>query len=206
MKEDILEQIVDEYLMHQGYFTMHNVKFKPAPDDPDYQSRTDSVASDIDVIAYHPRRDGPDRVIVVSCKSWQAGFDARATLDRIEKDKWSGGREEWKKYRELCKPKWSRAFMAAVEQVTGTRNFTYWTAVTNLTAPADRPLWEQNAVFRQAIEGNPIELVSFADMLDGVWAELSRTPAATELGRMIQLMKASKWLERQVSARTKPAT
>jgi len=26
MKEDILEQLVDEYLMHKGYFTMHKAR------------------------------------------------------------------------------------------------------------------------------------------------------------------------------------
>jgi hypothetical protein len=29
MKEDVLEQLVDDYLMHQGYFTRHNIRFKP---------------------------------------------------------------------------------------------------------------------------------------------------------------------------------
>ena len=33
---------------------------------------------------------------------------------------------------------------------------------------------------------NPIRLVSFADMLDDVWGKLSKTVAATELGRMVQ--------------------
>ncbi|WP_112875284.1 hypothetical protein [Paracoccus endophyticus] len=31
MKEDILEQIVAEYLSHRGYFVRHNVKFRPDP-------------------------------------------------------------------------------------------------------------------------------------------------------------------------------
>jgi len=29
VKEDILEQIVDDYLQFNGYFTTHNVRFKP---------------------------------------------------------------------------------------------------------------------------------------------------------------------------------
>jgi hypothetical protein len=29
MKEDILEQLVDDYLRFKGFFTMHNVKFQP---------------------------------------------------------------------------------------------------------------------------------------------------------------------------------
>ncbi len=32
MKEDVLEQIVDDYLQLNGYFTVHNVRFKPSSD------------------------------------------------------------------------------------------------------------------------------------------------------------------------------
>lgn len=195
MKEDILEQLVDEYLMHQGYFTMHNVKFKPPSSDPDFVGNQDSVASDIDVIAIHPCKQGPDRVIVVSCKSWQEGFDPAACIDHIANNKRYAGREAWRGFRELCNPKWSRAFMAAVEAATGTREFTYWTAVTSIRKNRTKAVWEDNDGFRAALEGNEIRLVSFADMLDHVWEQLSTTPAATELGRMIQLMKASRWLE-----------
>ena len=35
MKEDILEQIVDDwFLSRPGVFTKHNVKFRPTPADP----------------------------------------------------------------------------------------------------------------------------------------------------------------------------
>ena len=65
MKEDVLEQIVDDYLQMQGYFTTHNVRFDP-PKDEHYVSKDDSVPSDIDVVGLHPRRTGVDRVLVVS--------------------------------------------------------------------------------------------------------------------------------------------
>lgn len=195
MKEDILEQIVDEFLMHRGYFTMHNVKFKPDPNDPDFIGNQDSVASDIDVIAIHPRKEGTDRIIAVSCKSWQEGFDPVACIDRIANDKKYAGREAWRGFRELCRPKWSRAFVAAVEDATGSKSFTYWTAVTSIRNSENKSAWEENGGFREAIGGNPIRLISFADMLDEVWGRLSTTPAATEFGRMVQLMKASRWLD-----------
>ena len=200
MKEDILEQLVDEYLMHKGYFTMHNVKFKPISSDPDFVRNQDSVASDIDVIAIHPCKEGPEKVVVVSCKSWQEGFDPKACLDQITHNKKYAGREAWRGFRELCSPKWSRAFMAAVEAAAGTQTFVYWTAVTSIRKNRVNSVWEDNTQFRAAIGGNPIRLVSFADMLDDVWDQLSTTPAATELGRMIQLMKASRWLESRQQA------
>lgn len=62
MKEDVLEQIVDDYLQMQGYFTTHNVRFNP-PRDQYYVSQTDSVPSDIDVVGLHPRLTGTERVI-----------------------------------------------------------------------------------------------------------------------------------------------
>ncbi|HEU4805822.1 MAG TPA: hypothetical protein VFS91_08465 [Nitrobacter sp.] len=196
MKEDILEQLVDEYLMHKGYFTMHNVKFKPRSDHPDYIREKDAVASDIDGLAIHPLIQGPERVIAVSCKSWQEGFNPGYSLGCISSDKKIGGRTAWLSFRELCSDKWADAFLNAVEVRTGTRQFVYWTAVTRLLNPASQTGWEENSDFRQRLEGNPIRLVAFADMLDDVWDQLSKTVAATELGRMIQLMKASRWFGR----------
>jgi hypothetical protein len=60
MKEDILEQLVDDYLQSQGYFTRHNVKFRPGNGHPEFVRHDDSVSSDIDVIGLHPRRKGTD--------------------------------------------------------------------------------------------------------------------------------------------------
>lgn len=48
MKEDILEQIVDEYLLHKGYFTLHNIKYRPNPDHRVFDKQADSNHSDID--------------------------------------------------------------------------------------------------------------------------------------------------------------
>ena len=96
-KEDILEQIVEEYLVHKGYFVQHNLKFLPRKDHPDFVSNQDSNHSDIDVIGFHPTLKGDRKVVAVSCKSWQSGFNPASEIDAIEKDKvwpdpmwWSG--------------------------------------------------------------------------------------------------------------------
>lgn len=60
-KEDILEQIVEEYLTHKGYFVQHNIKYRPDNEDPDYDPKKDSVHSDIDVLAYNPLETGPKK-------------------------------------------------------------------------------------------------------------------------------------------------
>lgn len=76
MKEDILEQVVGDYLKFKGYFTTHNVRFRPRENHPEYVASEDSVRSDVDVVGYHPRRTGVNRVVVVNCKAWQAGFES----------------------------------------------------------------------------------------------------------------------------------
>lgn len=53
MKEDVLEQVVDDYQKFRGYFTSHNVSFKPSASHPQFETRKDSVPSDVDVIAFH---------------------------------------------------------------------------------------------------------------------------------------------------------
>ena len=47
MKEDVLEQIVEDYLQFKGYFTAHNVRFRPASEHPMF-----------DVVAFHPTKQG----------------------------------------------------------------------------------------------------------------------------------------------------
>ena len=193
MKEDVLEQVVDDYLMHKGYFTRHNIRFKPSDKHVDYSSREDSVNSDIDVIAVDPRRTDIERVLVLSCKAWQSGFDPAAKVAEIEKGKISSGREAWRGFRELYSPKWSEAFVNEVEESTGQRQFTYVTVVTFLRNPKGRDAWEQHVGFRNRLEGNPIRILTFAEMLDSLWGKLTKTPAASDIGRAIQLMKAAKW-------------
>lgn len=110
MKEDILEQLVEDYLQSLGYFTRHNLKFRPAKEAKGYDSKKDSNHSDIDVTGIHPLKGGPEKVWVVSCESWQAGFDVARVLDGIENGKVRSGREDWKRFRELAAPRWTEAF------------------------------------------------------------------------------------------------
>ncbi|MCP3025173.1 nuclease-related domain-containing protein [Cupriavidus basilensis] len=191
MKEDILEQMVDEYLQHKGYFTRHNLKFRPDKEHGDYKSSDDSVHSDIDVIGIHPLKDGPDKVWVVSCKSWQGGFRPEWWCEAIKQNKKVSGREAWRGFRELVKPKWAEAFRAEVLAVTGATAFTYVTAVTRLHG--DRISWESNATFLENLAGNPIQILTFTEMLKDLYRTINTTPATSEVGRVLQLIKASGW-------------
>ena len=188
-KEDVLEQIVEEYLLHNGYFVQHNLKFRPRKDHPDFIVKQDSNHSDIDVIGYNPRRMDRDRVVVVSCKSWQTGFRPKYWIEAIEENKIVYGKEAWRSFRELAVPKWSEAFVAAVEEATGTNRFTYATAVTRLLG--DRTVWEKHEPFRRAVGGNPVKIWTFQEMTADILGNLTNSLAATEVGRMLQLFKAA---------------
>ncbi len=188
-KEDILEQLAEEFLIHQGYFVRHNVKFLPRKDHPDFGHKLDSNHSDIDVLGYHPRLRGPNRVWAVSCKSWQAGFNPISKINEITLNKRIAGREAWKGFRELASPKWSEAFVAAIEEATGQRQFTYVTAVTKLVG--DRSIWENHPPFCKAMVNNPIKIITLHEMLKVVDGKLKATLAGTELGRMVQLFRVA---------------
>ena len=194
MKEDILEQLVDDYLQAKGYFTQHNLKFKPGVGCVGYDAPQDCVPSDIDVIGFHPRLGPPDNVWVVGCKSWQNGFEVRQILDAIDRNKKVGGKEAWRQFRELSKDKWAAAFMDAVEKATGTRRFTYVTVVTLLSGgDSAKATWTKRADFSARLEGNPIVLLSLAEMLEEVFPKLGTTVASSQFSRSLQLIKASGW-------------
>jgi hypothetical protein len=188
-KEDILEQIVEEYLVHKGYFVQHNIKFLPRKDHPDFVLNQDSNHSDIDVIGYHPRLEGDDKVVVVSCKSWQSGFNPRSEISAIEQGKIRRGRQAWQAFRELTVPKWSEGFRFAVRQATGSERFTYLTAVARLSG--DRSAWETYEPFRAALGGNPLKIVTFREMVQEIQGKLTTTLASTEVGRMLQMFLAA---------------
>lgn len=188
-KEDILEQIVEEYLVHKGYFVQHNIKFLPRKDHPDFVSNQDSNHSDIDVIGYHPMIEGDRKVVAVSCKSWQSGFNPTTEIRAIEGNKVRRGRLAWQAFRELTSPKWSEGFVRAVHDATGVARFTHVTAVAKLTG--SKETWENYAPFSNALCGNPVTIITFREMVTEIQGKLTTTLASTEVGRMLQMFMAA---------------
>jgi hypothetical protein len=198
VKEDVLEQVVDDYLKFKGYFTTHNVGFRPRLDHPEYVGSQDSVRSDVDVVGYHPRKTGLDRVIVVSCKAWQAGFDASAKLAELRGEKKNPKRATWRHFRELWIPKWSEAFRAAIFELTGERVFTYRVAVTRLRG--DTQAWANDPTISANLSGCTVGFLPLEEMWATMLAELTTTPAPSEIGRLAQLLKAAGLTAAQVVA------
>ena len=192
-KEDILEQVVEEYLIHQGYFVQHNVKYKPSSDHPEFNSKTDSNHSDIDVLAIHPAKSGFERVLAVSCKSWQYGFNPSVGIQEFEGKKTRGGRPAWKAFRELLIPKWSAAFSDTIVRMTGSEEFTHVTAVTKIRGETGG--WENYSKFRTNLPKASFKILSFETMMDEIRSQLTNTLAGTEVGRLLQLFSASGYLK-----------
>ena len=190
MKEDILEQLVDDFLQSSGYFTRHNIKFRPRKNSNGYESKSDSNHSDIDVLGINPKKEGADRVWVVSCKSWQSGFNIAAELDAIENEKRRSGREAWKRFRELLVPRWTDAFFDAIGEATGQTAFTYVTAVTFVKGKTLD--WERYPAFVSSLKGNPLKVLELQEVLKYLDESISTTVASSAIGRTLQLMRASK--------------
>ena len=209
MKEDILEQIVDDYLQFKGYFTTHNVRFKPDASHPDYVADLDRVPSDVDVVALHPTHAGPERVLVVTCKSWQTGFNPRKKLTELRENSGPRKRPTWHHFRELWSPKWAEAFRNEVARLTGQEKFTYRIAVTRFQGDSPEQWakeWHDDPTIRTNLPGCSIGFLTLEEMWTTMLAELRRTPAASEIGRLAQLLKAAGLTaEHAVAAPSDPA-
>jgi len=168
---------------------VHNVSFRPRAAHPDYEAEKDRVASDVDVIGFHPRLSGSQRVHVVSCKSWQTGFDADYWLRLLREEKKVGRRFAWQFFRELWIPKWSEALREKVADLTGETDFMYSIAVTDLRG--NPRAWSDDPQIATNLPGSSVGFLP----LSKIWAELldklTTRPAASEIGRLAQLLKAA---------------
>ena len=194
MKEDVLEQIVDDYLQFKGYFTTHSVRFKPDAAHVEYVGDQDRVSSDVDVVGYRPTGSREDRVIVVSCKSWQTGFNPRKKLIELREGTGPRKRPTWRHFRELWIPKWSEAFREEIEKLTGSRVFHYKIAVTRFQGDDARSwakAWSEDVTIRRNLPGCTVGFLTLEEMWATMPGELRTTPASSEMGRLAQLLKAA---------------
>ncbi len=215
MKEDILEQIFDDWLLSQrNTFTKHNVKFRPDESSVDYNSKTDSSYSDIDIIGIHLDKSSKEKVSVVSCKSWQNGFDPKYWHDKLTNhpNDIVNGKAAWKSLRELIEPKWSKPFRDKVFSETQSYDFTYYLAVTKLIgkeAEKFKTEFEKEKRFIDNLKHNnrskvEIKIITFKDIfLEYFDRGDSKTLEATTVGRLLQVLKASGLkLERELEEKT----
>lgn len=207
MKEDILEQIIDDWLLSQeGIFTKHNVKYRPDKKSNDYDSKTDSSFSDIDILSYNTREESYERVCVVNCKSWQHGFDIKYFLENltVNPNTKYGNKEIWKFFRELVVPKWTKAFVDKIKDETNSSSFTYMIACTKFKGSEEKiklakKEFVSNDIFHNNFKnaGADVKIIikSFDEIFDDYFKKIDKsnlhTLEATEVGRLLQLIKAS---------------
>jgi hypothetical protein len=196
--EDVLEQVVDDWLRRKGYFTRTNVRFGPGKDDVGYVSRDHNQMSDLDVLAVSPRlkRNNPSAVFAVSCKAMQEGFSPNgwlAAADSGRRYKGRGKGAAWKHLRELWDPVWAASLRTKVEELTGATRFTYVLAVTRLGrgGSPDMGVLRDHPRVGPNLGGNPCKLWTFSRM----WAELTEDIREqiepSHVGRLAQLLKAA---------------
>lgn len=184
MKEDILEQIVDDYFVSLGYMTQANIRYRPPVAGANY--------SDIDILAFNPRASGALRVVAVSCKSWQNPPPLETIVRQIQ----DGHPTREGQFRELASRTWGSAFADKVFEVTGSREFTHYTAWTCLRGKQNRGLWESCDLFRanlpEACGG--IRIITLSEILDAMIPSIRYTQEPSTTGRLLQIMKAAKWV------------
>jgi len=157
-----------------------------------YKAANHSVHSDIDLIGIHPQKRGIDRVVVVTCKSWQWGFKAKWWAENAFTKKKIAGRQAWKTFREITDKHWNQAFFDTIQKYTGTQKFTYITAVTKLKG--DRQEWENQPRCREQLRENPIKILTLTEVFKKFSDNNTKTPAPSDIGRLVQLLHSAEVL------------
>lgn len=201
MKEDILEQIIDGYYLKQtSTFTKHNVKYRPDQKSIAKEDKNKySVHSDIDILSINLKTKVTN---VVSCKSWQSGFDVEKYLDWLSDPIKSettivSGRKVWKSFRELTDPIWSKAFRDKILEETNSTQFNYIIAVTKLKNIGKIDEFCNNPKFLNMLSDNgkfvvKISFLTLEEIITEIQKENSTTAVeSTEIGRFLQLLNAA---------------
>jgi hypothetical protein len=200
MKEDILEQLIDGYFLRKpSTFTKHNIKYRP---DLVLLEKKDknkySVHSDIDIISINTISK---EVNVVSCKSWQGGFNIQFYLNQLANpnnhNNLNSGRAVWKSFREITNPIWAKAFRDKVFEETNSKKFNYYIAVTKLLHQELKQKFCNCESFLNLLSNDGefdvnIGFLTFEDIFNEIQnSEMSTTIESTEIGRILQLFKSS---------------
>lgn len=211
MKEDILEQIAEDfYSKRVGYFTKHNIKYRPSKEEPTYIAKYDSVHSDIDLIIIDTHKR--NKIITVSCKSWQGGFNISKFKNTLENalnkqpSKTPGKRDDWCAFRELCIHRWTNSFLKILRNelnVADTQKIEleYVILCTKITKESlkNKSDFENSEAIKKYFKQKKVNLKLKIITIDETIAEILKiikekdTPYVenTHLSRTLQLMIAS---------------
>lgn len=99
------------------------------------------------------------------------------------------GRATWRQFRELWIPKWSEAFRTTISGLTGETDFSYRVAVTHLKGDGDA--WGTDPTIAANLAGCSVGFLPLQEMWAEMLKELTTTPAASQIGRLAELLKAA---------------
>jgi hypothetical protein len=68
-------------------------------------------------------------------------------------------------------------------------------AVTRLIG--DKTEWGKYELFKQNLGGNPIKFLTVDEILDYLHEQRTKTNASSEVGRLLQVIKASGWMNKK---------
>lgn len=208
MKEDILEQLVEDWFVSRtGWFVKHNIKYRPDKKHKEYNSNKDSVHSDIDILAFSNILKGKESVAVVTCKSWQDGFNIKEWKSNLESNPEYNKRsidfkprEKWKYFRELTSDKWMEAFINKIKEETNQVDFIYYIAVTKLKGTKiDQDNFENSKIIKDRFlkynSSIDLRILTLEEIINDYFIRINKkdTPAleATDVGRLLQLFNAA---------------
>jgi hypothetical protein len=205
MKEDILEQIVEDWQLSQkGCFVKHNIKYRPDPKSEDYDSKKDSVHSDIDILSININDN--NKVSVFNCKSWQEGFNVKYFYENLMTDpkltyNKIHGHMTIKHFREFIIEKWTKAFIEAIVEETGSNKFTYYVVCTKIVNNKnnEKKLFENSELIKNIFYSNggeiDIKIITLAELLydykERINKKITNYTESTSVGRLLQLIEAS---------------
>jgi hypothetical protein len=147
------------------------------------------VPSDVDVVGYHPGKAQGERVIVVSSKAWQAGFDPSAKLAELRGESRTPSARPGDTSASCGFRSGARRFKPRSGGLTGQSTFDCRVDVTHLRG--DSGAWQTDPTIAANLPGCSIGFLTLEEMWAQMLAELTMTPAASDIGRLAQLLKAA---------------
>jgi hypothetical protein len=198
MTRDIFEHLVEDYYVSRvGWFVKHNRKYRLLSNN----SKGVGSFSDIDIIAINEKINGkkPDRVHVISCKSWQDGFGVNDWLEIFKGKKTSKGSANRKAFREVIIDKWIKAFLETLEQETKQRDFIYKIAVIKIKKRGydkkDMICEIINKRFKKRNINMKMEFLTLddiiKDMKERIEINKTKTIEPTDTGRIMQIFSSA---------------
>ena len=200
MTEDILEQLISSYFLRKpSTFTKHNIKYRPVLETMSKEEKKlYSVNSDIDVISINTKTKN---VNVVTCKSWQGGFDIKDFYNLLSNEnnhtRIKSGREIWKSFRELTNPIWAKAFCDKIFEETNSKEFNYIIAITKISNPEFIDQFCDCELFLKNLSNNgeyqvKIKFLTIEEIFTEIQnSNISTAVESTEIGRILQLLKSA---------------